>query len=71
MLNDLEVEQWQVAADRMVKLAVLLAERPGVIDPNELPNWLRMTAGECDRQGNYGAAKLLEIWAEQVEDMES
>ncbi|RJL09144.1 hypothetical protein [Paracoccus siganidrum] len=67
-MTDDRIDKWAAAADHLLKLAVLLAEEPGVIRLDELPNWLRMTAAERERQGDTGAAELLNSWADRLED---
>lgn len=57
------IEQWQATVRTIMGLLVLQTEKPGTTSLEELPDWLRLAADERDRQGDYGAARLLDQWA--------
>lgn len=59
-------DQWQVAILTLTNLLALQMTKPGAICIEVLPGHLRRAADERDRQGNYGAARLLERWAHLV-----
>lgn len=59
-------DQWQVAIRTLTNLLALQMTKPGAIRIEVLPGQLRRAADERDRQGNYGAARLLERWAHLV-----
>lgn len=61
-------EQLGAALDHLFRLLCFTVEHPGAIEPDELGNWLRVAAGERDRQGDYGAARMLDALAAQADD---
>lgn len=62
-MTDADTDQWQAAARVILGLLKLQTEQPGAVGPEDLHNMVRMAAGERDRQGDYGAARLLDEWA--------
>ena len=65
-----EAEQVEIAVKVILGLLRMQAERPGSIPLDYLSNYVRMSAGERERQGDYGAARLLEEWADTLRDWE-
>lgn len=61
-------EQLEAALDHLFRLLCFAVENPGAIAPAEMGNWLRMAADERDRQGDYGAARMLDALAAQADD---
>ena len=61
-------EQLEAALDHLFRLLCFTVEHPGAIELAELGNWLRMTAAERNRQGDYGAARMLDALAAQADD---
>ncbi|GHG11199.1 hypothetical protein GCM10017322_03340 [Paracoccus aerius] len=59
-------DQWQVAIRTLKDLLALQMMKPGAIRKEVLPDHLRMAANGRERQGDYGAARLLERWAHLV-----
>lgn len=62
-------DQYDAAVQHLLGLMVMLAEKPGAIDLAELPDWLLMAGNERERQGDFGAARLLDRWSDQLRDM--
>lgn len=62
-MTDPDTDQWQAATRVILGLLKLQTEQPGAIGGDDLPNMVRMAADERDRQGDYGAARLLDDWA--------
>lgn len=61
-------EQIETALDQVFRLLCLSVEAPGSIPQDELGSWLRMAADERDRQGDFGAARMLDALAAQADD---
>ena len=61
-------DQLEAALDHVFRLLILAVESPGAIRMEELGLWLRAAATERDRQGDYGAAEMLDALASQAED---
>ncbi|WP_076646450.1 hypothetical protein [Pontibaca methylaminivorans] len=63
-----EPEQLEAALDHLFRPLCFAVENPGAIAPAEMDDWLRMAAAERDRQGDYGAARMLDALAVQADD---
>ena len=61
--DDIPQAQWQVAIRTLTDLLALQMKQPGAISIEALPDHLRMVAEERERQGDYGAATILDEWA--------
>ncbi|WP_323008966.1 hypothetical protein [Paracoccus sp. (in: a-proteobacteria)] len=61
-----DTDQYEAAVDHLLGLMVMLHEKPAAFDREELPNWLLLLANERERQGDFGAARLLDAWAERL-----
>lgn len=61
-------DQLEAALDHVFRLLILAVESPGSITIDEVGGWLRMAAAERERQGDYGAAEMLDALAGQAED---
>lgn len=59
-------DQWAAATRMILGLLRLQTEMPGAVDLTDLPRMLQMAADERERQGDFGAARLLEEWAYKV-----
>ena len=56
-------DQWQIAIRTLKDLLALQMKKPGAILVAELPDHLRTAADGRERQGDHGAARMLERWA--------
>lgn len=65
-----ESEQVGIAVEIILGMLKMLAEGPGSIPLDYLPNYLRMAANERERHGDFGASRLLEIWANSIQNTE-
>jgi hypothetical protein len=63
-----EAEQVEVAVRMLLGLLRMQAERPGSIPLDYLPTFILMTADERERQGDFGAARLMHEWAGILKD---
>lgn len=61
-----EAEQHQIATGILLGLTRLLIEKPGIFEAEMAGTFLLSAAAERQRQGDYGAARLLEEWADDV-----
>lgn len=61
-------DQLEAALDQVFRLLRMSVETPGSIPQAELGDWLRMAADERDRQGDFGAARMLDALAAQADD---
>ena len=66
-----DAEQIAAAARVMLGLLRLQALRPGTIPLADLPGLLMVAANERDRQGDFGAGRMLESWADMLRDWEA
>lgn len=62
-----DIEQWEAATRVLLGIVRLQAETPGAISLSDLPDVVQLAARERDRQGDYGAARMLREWSEQLE----
>ncbi|WP_312526758.1 hypothetical protein [Paracoccus sp. (in: a-proteobacteria)] len=60
-------DQWSAATRVILGLLHLQTTQPGSIDIEELPALIQMAADEREKHGDFGAARLLEAWAEKLE----
>lgn len=60
-------DQWAAATRVILGLLQLQTEQPGAIDPADLPHMIMMAADDREKHGEFGAARLLEAWAEKLE----
>lgn len=63
-------DQLEAALNEVFRLLCFAAENPGAVTLDHLGALLRMAATERDRQGDYGAAEMLDALASQAEDNE-
>ena len=63
-------DQLEVALSQVFALLCLSAENPGSITLENLGDLLRNASVERFRQGDYGAAEMLDALAVQAEDNE-
>lgn len=63
-------DQLEAALNEIVRLLFFVVDNPGLVPPEHLGSLLRMAATERDRQGDYGAAEMLDALASQAEDNE-
>lgn len=61
-------DQLEAALDHLFRLLRFSVENPGVIAVHELGDWLRMAADEREKQGDFGAAAMLDSLAAQADD---
>lgn len=61
-----DAHQYEAAAEHLLRLLYGAVSHPGTFTLEDLPDWLRMAADERDRQGDFGAARLLDEWANRV-----
>ena len=61
-----DLEQMEIASTILLGLLRLTLKHPQAMDRETVAKMLVMAADERDRQGDYGAAKLLDDWAQQV-----
>lgn len=61
-----DLEQLDIASRIVVGLLRMTLKYPETMDRETVAQMLMMAADERDRQGDYGAAKLLDDWAQQV-----
>ena len=61
-----DLEQMEIASTILVRVLRLTLKNPQAMDRETVAGMLTMAADERDRQGDYGAAKLLDHWAEAV-----
>lgn len=59
-------DQWEAAAHVILGLLQLQTERPGAINQADLPNMILMAADARQMNGDFGAARLLETWADKL-----
>ena len=65
-LPEPDQDQWWAAVKILLGLLRLQTQIPGAIPSDELPKMLHLAADERDRQGDYGAARLLDEWAQML-----
>lgn len=63
-----EAEQVEIAVKVLLSLLRMQAERPGSIPWDYLPNFMLQSAEERERQGDYGAARLMREWADLLKE---
>ena len=61
-----DLEQMEIASTVLLSLLRLTLKDTQAMDQETAARLLMMAADERDRQGDYGAAKLLDDWAQQV-----
>lgn len=61
-----DLEQMEIASTILLGVLRLALKHPQAMDREAVAKMLMMAADERDRQGDYGAAKLLDDWAEKV-----
>lgn len=61
-----DLEQMEIASAILLGLLRLTLKHPQAMDRETVAKMVVMAADERDRQGDYGAAKLLDDWAQQV-----
>lgn len=71
MVNDpaaiqADLEQAEIASEILLGVLRLALTHPEAMDQETIAEMLTVAADERDRQGDYGAAKLLDDWAEKV-----
>lgn len=60
------LEQLDIASTILLGVMRLALKTPQAMDRETVARMLMVAADERDRQGDYGAAKLLDEWAEAV-----
>ena len=66
-MEDLEPpDQWSAATRIILGLLQMQTDQPGAVSPDELPDMIMMAANERRMHGDFGAARLLEVWAEKL-----
>ncbi|MGN7867753.1 hypothetical protein [Paracoccus sp. 22332] len=71
MVNDpaaiqADLEQAEIASEILLGVLRLALKHPEAMDQETIAEMLTVAEDERDRQGDYGAAKLLDDWAEKV-----
>lgn len=61
-----DLEQMEIASTILLGLLRLTLKHPRAMDRETVAKMLVMAADERDRQGDYGAARLLDEWAQMV-----
>ena len=61
-----DLEQLDIASTILLGVLRLTLKNPETMDRETVAQMLMVAADERDRQGDYGAAKLLDDWAEKV-----
>ncbi|MBD9528408.1 hypothetical protein [Paracoccus sp. PAR01] len=61
-----EPEQIAAAARVILGILRLQTEMPGSITSDDLPDFVLMAADEREKHGDFGAARLLEEWADML-----
>ncbi|MFC3169248.1 hypothetical protein [Paracoccus fontiphilus] len=64
-----EMEQHEIAATILLGALRLTLASPARVDRETAAAMLMVTPEERDRQGDYGAAKLLDEWAQEVGEL--
>lgn len=62
-----ELEQHRIAESILLGMYRLTVDKPGVIEEADAGNYLRIAANERERQGDFGAARLLDEWADGLD----
>ena len=61
-----DLEQMDIASTTLLGVIRLALKNPQAMDRETVARMLMVAADERDRQGDYGAAKILDEWAQQV-----
>lgn len=64
-----ESGQVEIAVNVLLGLLRMQAERPGCVPLDYLPNYVRLAGNERERQGDFGAARLLGEWADALQSL--
>lgn len=59
-------DQYEAATRVILGLLQLQTKNPGAISATDLPGMIRMAADNRVEHGDFGAARLLDEWAEKV-----
>lgn len=62
-----EMEQRVVAENILLGMYLLAVESPGAVERSDAGGYLRIAANERERQGDHGAARLLDEWADKLD----
>ncbi|MFH5773563.1 hypothetical protein ACHFJ0_04870 [Paracoccus sp. NGMCC 1.201697] len=65
-----DAEQIAIAARIVLGLLRLQTQTQGTVPMEDLPGFLLMAADERDRQGDFGAGRMLNDWADMLRDWE-
>lgn len=58
--------QYEAAIRVILGLLQLQTEQPGAVPADDLPHMILMAADARQANGDFGAARLLEAWAEKL-----
>ncbi|MDP0925697.1 hypothetical protein Q0601_00785 [Paracoccus onubensis] len=60
-------DQYEAAIRVILDMLKLQTETPAAISKDDLPEMVRVAADERERQGDYGAARMLDEYADKLE----
>ena len=59
-------EQYDIAVDHLMRILIAVAAQTSAVEGETVAGLIQWAAGQQEREGNAGAARLLRVWSESA-----